>query len=723
MVWLMASMAETEINSQKRRLQQDLFTPIQYIKGVGPDRAKHLEKMQMRRAVDLLFLFPRRYEDFSSVSTPDDVIVDQPTTLVGRVLDVDANYTRTGKRIISALVSILNRSGEESVPYTPLVVTWFNLDYLAKKLAKDQTIVLQGTVKPDDDRFTMNQPKVAWIPADQIPERAKLLPVYPLTEGISQDRMRKIVQQVADDYVHLLDEVLPEEFRDSHQLPGIQEAVLTVHSPDSQEKLDLARRRLIFQELFVQQTALAMRKKYLERSQSATSVELTPIIRSRIENRFPFKLSPSQNQAIDEIASDLQRTFPMNRLLHGEVGSGKTAVAAFAILMCVAQGHQAVMMAPTEILVEQHVKNLKEWLAGSRVDIESWTGAMSDRQRAIAARNIQEGKTGIVVGTNALASAELEFNNLALVVIDEQHKFGVRQRANVRSVDGGDPHYLVMTATPIPRTISMTLYGDLDISTLQSHQEKEQNLNTYFGSESQRDQWWDFFRKKLNEGRQGYVVAPQVDSVSGELATAESLFEMLTNGPLHEFRVDLLHGRLKSEEKLQIMHAFARGNTQVLVATSVVEVGVDVPNATVMTIESAERFGLSQLHQLRGRVGRGRHPGFVCLFPSPQAVLNDPDGDTEKRLQAFVDSTNGFELAEVDLQIRGPGDFFSEKQTGFPPMKIADPARDAELLQQVRQVARDLIDNNESLAGEEWARLRKMVVSRYGHALQLSDVG
>ncbi len=716
-------MPGTNSNKIRTPRKEDLFTQVQFLKGVGPDRAELLNKIQIFTIMDLLFLFPRKYDDFSSITTPENVVTDTNTTLIGKVLDFEANYTRGGKSVVSVFLQLLDRGSEETDREVFVQVTWFSLDYLARKLQRDQTVVLQGIIKQDEDRFLMSQPKISWISQDAIPSRTGLLPVYPLTEGITQDRMRKIVRAATDNYSQLLDEVLPEAFLRKQKLLGIHSAVKQTHSPENQQQLDDARRRLIFQEFFVQQTALAMRRKYLESQQSAPIIQLTPVIRSRIANRFPFELTESQKQAIDEIAHDMGGSLPMNRLLHGEVGSGKTAVAAFAVLLAVAQGYQATLMAPTEILVEQHVTNLKNWLAGSRVEIQSWTGSLTERQKLVAAKRIREGKTGIVIGTNALASADLEFEKLGLVVIDEQHKFGVRQRAQVRSVGGGDPHYLVMTATPIPRTISMTLYGDLDVSTLAARPESANKLHTYFGSEHQRDQWWDFFRKKLSEGRQGYVIAPLVASEEQDLASVEHLFEALTNGPLEEFRVDLLHGRLKSEEKLQIMHAFARGHTQVLVATSVVEVGVDVPNATVMTIESAERFGLSQLHQLRGRIGRGQYPGFVCLFPSPQVVLNDPEGATERRLQAFVDSNDGFQLAEVDLQIRGPGDFFSDKQTGFPPLRIADLSRDQRLLFEARESARELIEGDPGLENADFAKLRKMVIARYGQALELSDVG
>jgi len=346
-----------------------------------------------------------------------------------------------------------------------------------------------------------------------------------------------------------------------------------------------------------------------------------------------------------------------------------------------------------------------------------WTGSIKTAERKKINEKIAAGEVDIVIGTQAVVASKLQFNQLGLVVIDEQHKFGVRQRATMKQ-SGHDPHYLVMTATPIPRTISMTLFGDLDVSTLERTSGIGQKVNTYLGQEQTRDQWWEFFRKKLREGRQGFIVAPLVDSGDeSELGSAERIFESLSNGPLDEFRLDVLHGKQSPEQKDAAMADFVSGKTQAIVATGVIEVGINVPNATVMTIESAERFGISQLHQLRGRVSRGHHPGYVCAF----STSNDPESN--ERLTAFANTDNGFELAEIDLQIRGPGNLFSTQQSGFPPLMIADLIRDAEILKRAQQDARDLIDKDPDMADERYSRLRQLVFARYGKALDLSDVG
>ena len=408
----------------------------------------------------------------------------------------------------------------------------------------------------------------------------------------------------------------------------------------------------------------------------------------------------------------------MNRLLQGEVGSGKTAVAEYAMLLAVAHGYQSVLMAPTEVLARQHLRTLNEDLHQSRVRIELLTGSLTATQRQKLKESVQAGDVDLVIGTQALLHEDLEFPRLGLVVIDEQHKFGVRQRATLKSA-GADPHYLVMTATPIPRTVTMSLFGDLDVSTIRQSPPGRQNVHTYLGSEDQREQWWEFFRNKLREGRQGYVITPRVEDGESEgLASVEEEYERLANGPLEAFRVDLIHGRMSPSDKEVAMDSFRSGATQVLVATSVIEVGVNVPNATVMTIENGERFGLAQLHQLRGRVRRGKFPGFVCVF----AVPGNPAA--ADRLEALARSTDGFELAEIDFSLRGPGDLFGTRQHGMPPLRIADLQRDLDVLEEARRDAQSLFaDEEPALLQPDFDRLKLQVLRRYGKALDLGDVG
>jgi len=564
----------------------------------------------------------------------------------------------------------------------------------------------------------MNHPKVTWLETDEAADQQQcLMPVYKLTDGINQKQMRKIVGAVVEQCSSLVTEAFPDELRENLDLCGISDAIRQIHAPKNQEQVESARARLVYQELFILQLALAIRRHRIRSENKAPEIEMTPKIRARILGRLPFELTETQSQALTEIAADMNQPWPMNRLLHGEVGSGKTAVAVAAMLLAVADGHQATLMAPTAVLANQHFNTIQKLLGNTRVRFALWTGSVKGKARKETAEHIESGEVDIVIGTQAVVASKVPFKQLGLVVIDEQHKFGVKQRATLKQ-SGFDPHYLVMTATPIPRTISMTLFGDLDVSTLKRTNGIGQKVNTYLGKEDSRDKWWEFVAKKLREGRQAFVIAPLVEGDDDEqLSSAERMFESLANGPFSDFRVDVLHGRQTAEQKDAAMADFTNGKTQVLVSTTVVEVGIDVGNATVMTIESAERFGLSQLHQLRGRVCRGQHPGFVCVFASSD------DPESNQRLTAFSENDSGFDLAEIDLQIRGPGNLFSTQQSGFPPLMIADIVRDEEVLVRAREDARKLIDADPDLQNATYSRLRQLVFARYGRALAISDVG
>jgi ATP-dependent DNA helicase RecG len=411
----------------------------------------------------------------------------------------------------------------------------------------------------------------------------------------------------------------------------------------------------------------------------------------------------------------------MNRLLQGDVGSGKTVVAMYAMLLAVAHGYQAALMAPTEILARQHMQTLSTALAASKVRLALLTGALTQAERRETLEKIAAGEVDVVIGTHAVthavARSGVEFKKLGLVVIDEQHKFGVRQRAALKKA-GVDPHYLVMTATPIPRTVGMTMFGDLDVSTLRQPPPGRQQVHTYLAGDEQRMRWWHFFRSKLDEGRQAYVIAPLVeDSEAVDTANVQQTFELLSSGELTGYRLGMIHGRMTPAEKDSIMQAFRAGRIHALVATSVVEVGVDIPNATLMTIEGGERFGLAQLHQLRGRISRGAHPGYLCVFANPAS------DEAQDRLDAFTKTSDGFELAEIDFRLRGPGDLFGTRQHGLPPLLIADLRRDHAVVEEARRDAQQLIESDPELANAAFARLRRMVFRRYGEALDLGDVG
>ena len=559
-------------------------------------------------------------------------------------------------------------------------------------------------------------------------EQGELLPVYRLTDGVHQNMLRQVMRRIVMEHAELVPESMPSAIVETSHVWPIARALKGIHVPRTQRELDQARRRFVFQEFLTMQLALGMQRAGQQQDSSAPSLPVDSRIDGRIERLLPFPLTSDQRRVVGEIAGDLARDTPMHRLLHGEVGSGKTIVAVYAMLVAVAHRYQAALMAPTEVLARQHLLTLQRLLAASQVRIQLLTGGMTTKERAVANESIAAGEVDLIVGTQAIVLGDITFDRLALVVIDEQHKFGVRQRATLKQASLA-PHYLVMTATPIPRTIAMSWYGDLDVSTLREGPPGRQPVHTYWGQEEQRDRWWNFFAKKLRSGRQGYVIAPRVDHETvrqaddeetfdrAEPATVEQMYERLVNGPLEAFRVDLVHGRMAPLEKEGAMERFRSGKTQVLVATSVVEVGIDVPNANLMTIENAERFGLAQLHQLRGRVARGPFPGYVCAF------TGDLNEEGTERMEAFVDTTNGFELAEIDLRLRGPGDLFGTKQHGLPPFRMADLQQDEAILREARTLARSVIEVDPRLDDPAYERLRTMLLRRYGETLELAWVG
>lgn len=685
-----------------------LATPVQYLKGVGPQRAELLERLGLRTAAEVLFHFPRDYQDLTDERRVDELEEGKFQSVRGVVEEIDHETGRSGRHVLGVLVRA--EGGY-------LRCLWFNQPFMAERFERGQRVLVSGKPRYRGLSWQMSHPRVETLADDEEEFLGRILPVYPLTEGLLQWHMRKIVRAALETCVDALDEAFSDEYRAAHDLWPLRRALLEIHFPSDHESLGAARRRLVYQELLVLQLALAVRRRQQHDLRRAACLPATAKIDARIRRLFPFELTPGQRQAIDEIARDMAGPLPMNRLLQGEVGSGKTVVAVYAILLAVAHGGQAVLMAPTEVLARQHALTLDRLLAHGRVRRAALTGGLPAARRAELLRAIAVGEIDVVVGTHAVIQEDVQFKNLVLVVIDEQHKFGVRQRAKLR-LAGLDPHYLVMTATPIPRTLTLTLFGDLDVSTLRDSPPGRQPVHTYLVPEEKRARWWDFFRRKLREGRQGYVITPLVDeSEAVEAASLQATFEELTNGELEAFRLGLIHGRLGPAEKDAVMDRFRRGEIQVLISTPVVEVGVDVPNATLMTIEGGQRFGLSQLHQLRGRIRRGRFPGYCGVF------ANAETDEARRRLEAFVASTDGFELAEIDFALRGPGEILGTRQHGLPPLRIADLLRDAAVLDEARRDARALVEADPGLARPEHARLRRQVLARYGKALELGDVG
>jgi ATP-dependent DNA helicase RecG len=677
--------------------------------GVGPQRAPLLAKLDLHTAADLTFFFPRDYQDLSDRRAIANLEEDQMQTIRGVVTDVDATSSGFGKSRVGVLVF----DGQEY-----LRAMWFNQPFMRERFKAGQHVLMSATPRFRGGRWEMAHPRVIWLDGEEDQPDMRLLPLYPLTEGLSQYQMRRIVATAVERFGPVLEEVFPEAMLANLDLMPLAAALRAIHAPQNAEELARGRRRFVFQELFILQLAVVARRWQQRVGFRALPLVATPEIDARIRRRLPFELTAGQQTAIREVSDDIARETPMNRLLQGDVGSGKTVVALYAMLVCVAHGYQAALMAPTEILARQHAETLAEILRASRVRHLLLAGGLSAKEREKALADIAGGNVDLVIGTHAIVQKDVRFAKLGLVVVDEQHKFGVRQRAALRQGQQS-PHYLVMTATPIPRTVSMTLFGDLDISTLRDMPPGRQPVSTYLVTPDLEVRWWHFVREKLRAGRQALVVAPLVDeSENVAAASVSAAFERLTNGELAAFRAGLIHGRMSSAEKERAMADFRAGLTQVLVSTSLVEVGVDVPNVCVIAIDSAERFGLAQLHQLRGRVGRGAFAGFCAVLMHEELAEG-----SRARLEAFASTTDGFKLAELDFQLRGPGDLFSTQQHGLPPLRIADLRTDHDVLKEARVAAEQLFAADPGLSSTDHERIRRQMLARYGSALELSDVG
>ena len=708
----------------------EVGTPLQYIPGIGPQRVELFHKLGVRRATDLLFLFPRSYQDIAPYQSITELEPGFRASVIGQIVDMDQRVSFEGRSSVGILLAI------DGGGYVRCV--WYNQPFRRQQFLHGMRVIATGMAKSTGISFEMRHPETTILaPGQSLPE-AKPLPVYPLTEGLQQRHVASAVAAVLEHITDSIDEALPESIRLSATQPaeaagnhsvgstekgtlpllGITQALRAIHQPNTLAEANEARHRFIFQELFVYQLALAMRRHRLQHDKPAPKIVATPMIHARILKRFGFELTRDQLLAIEDVRNDMTQDVPMNRLIQGDVGSGKTVNAQYAMLNAVASKQQAALMAPTELLARQHFTRLRKQLAGSQVMIELLVGSITQRDRTELLQRIAIGTVDLVIGTQALLSEQVQFESLGLVVIDEQHKFGVQQRASLRE-SRMVPHYLVLSATPIPRTIAMTIFGDLDVSVLRDKPPGRATVHTYLGSTAQQDKWWEFVVKQVQSGRQAYVVTPRVESdPESEVVGAEQVYRQLQAGPLAGLRIELLHGRMDGNEKQAKLDAFTTGQTQVLVATTVVEVGIDVPNATVMTILDADRMGLAQLHQLRGRISRGSFPGYVCVFAKPGVAPEE-----NARLSVLASTDDGFRLAEQDLQMRGPGDLLGTKQIGLPPLRIADLVRDAEILVQARGIAQKIVEQDPNLDLPEHSILKRQVKQRHGAVVTLGDVG
>lgn len=664
----------------------DFNASIKYLKGVGEKRAAMLAKLGICTLWDLLTFYPRMHEDWSSIYSINDAPMNENVCIRG-IVGIPCREHRIRKGMTLYKTEITD--GTDLID-----VTFFNNKYAAEKLVQGKEYLFFGKITGKGYYRSMNSPEF-----EEYDGCERLRPIYPQTAGMSSKAIEKLVKtafSVCDKFT----DPLPEEIRNGYCLMGIEQALRNIHFPESEDMLSEARRRLIFEELFLLELGL-MRLKTKNRRFTASAMQND--YTNEYISSLPFELTNAQKRAIAEATQDMAKNVPMNRLLQGDVGSGKTAVSAALIYNCVKNGCQSALMAPTEVLAIQHCKTLSKMFENTDISIALLTGSTPAAEKKKIKSALKQGDIDLVIGTHAIIQKDVEFKNLALAVTDEQHRFGVNQRGSLTS-KGTNPHTLVMSATPIPRTLALIIYGDLDLSILDEMPKGRQKIDTFLINGKIRERAYGYVKKHLCEGRQGYIVCALVaENEASELTAATELYKDLADGFFKGFKVGLLHGKMKSAEKKSVMDSFASGETQLLVSTTVIEVGIDVPNAVIMVIENAERFGLSQLHQLRGRIGRGTEKS-TCI------MISDSQGEaTEHRLKVLASTSDGFKIADEDLKLRGPGDFFGSRQHGLPELKIADMMTDGEAIRETHLAASQLLQKNPALSGEEYASLRNAV--------------
>lgn len=682
-------------------------------------QAAALARLGIRSVADLILHLPSRYErDFGECTIAEASIHVSPEHGSSAMLavrgEIQTASSRPGRRPRFE-ATLFDGTGT-------MQVLWYNAPWMRRRVHPGLHIRAWGRSRRHGDVLQLVNPLWEAIdPASPPPRKEeRLSPVYPATEELSSRDLERLIALVLAPALALIDDHLPAAFREERGLPPLAEAYRMVHRPGDEEESARGRRRLCFDELLMLQLGVMLKRSHRHTALRAILLRYTPAIDQHIRARFPFELTPSQTVVVEEITADLRGQIPMNRLLQGDVGSGKTVVALYAMLVAIADGHQAALMAPTELLAEQHFSTVSAMLRGSRVEMALITGSLKPPVREERQRRIEEGAIDLVVGTHALLTEAVRFHSLAVAVVDEQHRFGVFQRATLRAKSNDPklvPHTLVMTATPIPRTLSLTVFGDLDVSVIKELPPGRTPVVTRVVSEEKRDEVYAYVAARIKAGEQAYIVVPVIDESDRGLTDVNSHHDRLRQKHLREARLAVMHGRLSREEREAIMNRFRNGVIDVLIATTVIEVGVDVANATVMVIEHAERFGLAQLHQLRGRVGRGSKSSLCVLIGDPGTE------DGAARLEAIASTNDGFEIAERDLEIRGPGELFGTKQSGIAPFRVARLPDDMALLRAARDDAKAWIKRDRSLSAEENQLLRRRLFKQYGETLGLGDVG
>jgi len=691
-------------------IRNGLDSEVQYVRGVGPVRAKEFARLGVRTVGDLIEYFPFRHELRPKSIPIGSLDLGVVATVVGELQRV---RTRRGSfRGSSITAELVDGTGR-------CRVRWFNSPYLVGQLHDGQAARLTGKVEVYHDLASFTNPKLTLIAHGEDPfvdDLDQFGPVYRGTAELPSRTIAKVVGAVLDDAIEHVEETLPDSLRQRRGLPPRRTALLRYHRPASPDNVAVARRRLAYEELLLCLLAVQISRRRRKQGPPAQPIVTTDEIDRRIRRRFPFSLTAGQDRAIREIVSDLSRSVPMNRLLQADVGAGKTAVAVYAALAAIANRQQVALLAPTEVLAAQHRAKIEQYLEGSRVRSRYLAGSTPRKDRADLLHATRTGEVDWLIGTHALLEKNVQFSRLGLVIIDEQHKFGVAQRASLRS-KGQAPHTLVLTATPIPRTLAMTVFGELDVSRIDGVLPNRKPVGTRLVSPEESGDAWMFVCSRLQHGEQAYVVYPLVEESDAlPLKAAAVEVDRLATTVFPDHRVGLLHGRMKPAEKTEVMDQFRSGEIHVLVSTTVIEVGVDVPNATVMVIQHAERYGLSQLHQLRGRIGRGSKSSYCLLF------CDSASEESLERMRILCNTNDGFVIAEEDLRLRGPGELLGTRQHGLPTFKVADPVQDFDLLELARDDAVDILRNDVRLTRPENSSLRRALTKAYAETFDLIDV-
>jgi ATP-dependent DNA helicase RecG len=684
-----------------------LNQPVQYLKGVGPKRSETLGRLGIHTIYDMLHYFPRDYKDRTRIQKISEAKLGGEITIQGKVLGVNPRVARNRIHILEVFV------GDET---GTVAATWFNQPFLTKKFRIGDILFLHGKVGAYK-YLQLLSPEFEIISEDEVNVKGgEIIPVYPLTESISHIHFRKIMRDVVNSFSDYIEEILPAKVIRRNQLIPLKSALKDIHFPKSFDCLKDAKYRLVYNELFILEIAMALRRRCIK-EERGISFRVGTNVDSHIRKLIPFNLTGAQERVINEIKEDMRSDKPMNRLLQGDVGSGKTVVAIYAVLVAIANGYQTALMAPTEILAEQHYQTIQKYLANSHVRVCLLTGKTNTRQRKSELQQIADGNINLVVGTHALIEEAVNFKQLGLVVVDEQHKFGVVQRLKLKE-KGSCPDMLIMTATPIPRTLSLTVFGDLDISVIDEMPPGRTPIKTILVPKDDEKEAYNFIQSEIQKGRQAFIVYPLVEeSKVFNLKSATAEAKRLQNEVFPALKIGLLHGQMKPAEKEKVMSDFKERQYDVLVSTIIIEVGIDVTNATIMVVEHAERFGLSQLHQLRGRIGRGSEQSHCLLFGDPKTP------EARERLKIMAKTNDGFKIAEMDFRLRGPGEFFGTRQHGLPELKISDLLRDFSILKQVRKDAFEIVAEDTHLASQAHLKIKQKIIETFKDRLELVNIG